>query len=550
MSAALGRSHVARLTKFTRFCMLAAPLGILYTALSPIRVAAQPEAEPASARSGASAEQIDEIVVLGTRSLRSLRLEVQSARERVYDLFNSLNSDDDFNIQCYNAPRIGTRIPQRVCRPQYADIATADASEEFHRLLVLYCDGQLADEGCIQAAAAPAQATVSAIPLRDRQLAAEVQRLTRESPVFRRAITEYMVAERQYDQARRSGDSSFEATATIVDTAGAPSRRASRQASPAPRPVDLVAATLPWSRSAASSTGEGWVRLHYTVQADGSTADVRAIDVVPPSLDPSTAITAVEAWRFEPAELDGAPVDWHYNAAVITFSRGGAGHAAWPEFAEAYEAVAERIADRQYEDARAGNETMLTELAFTLEEIALAQMQRAAIEHALGDLPAALTAIRHATDPEVQPLGDKELRLALEHRFALELELGRAPDALQTFERRSAIARIPSRDPLARQAAALREALAAPETSLAIQARIDDWGRWDHVLHWNTFAIGDVGGETDDLNLACHLRKLEMPLEEDMEISIPPGWGRCALSVTGQPGTSFTLYEFQAPLAE
>jgi hypothetical protein len=34
--------------------------------------------------------------------------------------------------------------------------------------------------------------------------------------------------------------------------------------------------------------------------------------------------------------LNGAPVDWHNNLAIVTFNRGRAAHEAWPEFADAY----------------------------------------------------------------------------------------------------------------------------------------------------------------------------------------------------------------------
>jgi hypothetical protein len=526
---------------------------ILLTALGSAWTAAQVTPDADDERSGASSGPMDEIQVLGTRSLRTLRLEMQAARERVYDLFNSLNSDDDFDIHCRNVPRTGTRIPQRVCRPRYTDNATSDAGQEFVRAIVLdpNCNGMIAEESCLTANAIPrAQDAVSGVAIGDMRLALEVQRLTRESPAFRRAITEYLVVESRYEQARRAEGASFRASATIIDTVGTPSRRASRQDSPAPRPLELVAAALPWSESADVSPGEGWVKLRYTVRSDGTTADLRAVDVVPPGLDPSTAVAAVEAWRFEPAVADGVPVEWHHNLAVITFSRGEGAHEAWTEYAEAYEGVAGLIADRRYDEARAGNETMLIEFAFTLEEIGLALMQRAAIEHALGDPQAALRAIRAATEPEVRALADEEMRLALEHRFALELELGRAADALRTFERRSALGRISSRDPLARQAAALRQALSAPEASLEIQAQIDDSGRSEHVLHWSTFAVGDADGNADGLEVECHRRKADLPLEEEIEITIPASWGRCALFVAGQPGTTFTLYEFQTAIGE
>jgi hypothetical protein len=85
---------------------------VLLMTLSIGRAVAQPELRPTDDGREALTEKIDEITVLGTRSMRTLRLEVQAARERVYDLFNSLNSDDEFDIHCRNVPRTGTRIPR------------------------------------------------------------------------------------------------------------------------------------------------------------------------------------------------------------------------------------------------------------------------------------------------------------------------------------------------------------------------------------------------------------------------------------------------------
>jgi hypothetical protein len=178
-------------------------------------------------------------------------------------------------------------------------------------------------------------------------------------------------------------------------------------------------------------------------------------------------------------------------------------------------------------------------------------MQLAAIEHALGDPHAALAAIRRATEPLVRPLADEELGLALEHRFALELQLGLAMDALETIERRAALGRIPSRDPLARQRAALRRALGAPDTNLAVQGRIDTEGRWEHALSRGTLAVGDVEGESEPLELEveCHRQKRQLPFDEEMEVTVPDSWGACALVVRGRPGTTFMLYEFEEPIA-
>jgi hypothetical protein len=70
------------------------------------------------------------------------------------------------------------------------------------------------------------------------------------------------------------------------------------------------------------------------------------------------------------------------------------------------------------------------------------------------------------------------------------------------------------------------------------------------LLQWSTFAVGDVEGETHGLEVECHRRKADLPLEEEMEITIPASWGRCVVAIHGEPGTTFTLYEFRAPIGE
>jgi hypothetical protein len=511
---------------------------LLLTALGASPVAAQSDVAPVDERPDASAEAIDEITVIGQRSLRELRLEVQAARERVYDIFNSLNSDDEFDIHCRRTVRTGTRIPQRICEPQFVPRLVLEASREYVACLNWggWCVGQTA-----------AQAIMWQVFVKEMQLDWEVQRLTREHGEVRQAIAEYQGVERRYEDARRTRAPVQASSVSIVDPAPGPTRahRAARAESMvAPRPVDVAAPDTRARGGAADADRAGWVKLRYSVLADGRTAEVRVVDAMPPGLDPSSAVAAARSWSFEPARSDGHAIDWHNNVALIAFNRRAGVYEGWTDFAEAYEAVAELIAGGQYRDAKSLNERVLREYAFNFEDIGLAQMQLAAIEHALGDPQAALTAIRRATEPGVRQLADAELMLALEHRFALELELGHAADALRSYERRAALGRLRSRDPLARQGAALRDALASPQSALAIQGRIGTNGEWEHALTRETFEIGDVNGRSETLDVDCHRGKVALPVEEHTAITIPAAWGECVLTIRGRPDSTFTLYEF------
>jgi hypothetical protein len=500
----------------------------------------------------------EEITVIGQRSLRLLRLEVQLERERVYGLFNSLNSDDQFDIHCRNAPRTGTRIPQRVCRPQYADNAAGDAGEEFVRRLQFDCVPRetpgteaILSEACMAGGISRAQAVLSEVPVKDQQLDAEFQRLARDSAEFRHAIVDNQIAERRYEEARRIVASGLRVVASIIDSDRAEipsSLNLRRDDIVAPRPIELAAPQAPWSDTDDAALREGWVKLRFSVQADGTTADVRVVDTMPPDLDASRPATAAEAWTFEPATTGGAPIDWHNELAIVTVRRERAVHEGWADFADAYEAVAALAAGSRYEEAKLRNVQMRDELAATLEEMAFAEMQIAGIEHTMGNPHAALEAIRRATEPAVEQLADEELKLALEHRFALAPELGFVADALATYERRLALGRVPSREPMARNAAALEQALGAPETNLVAQARIGASERREHALIWPVFAVGEVDGRVDGLGLVCNRNKASLPFEADVQMIIPAGWSDCTLLVEGRPETSFVVYELREPV--
>lgn len=81
----------------------------------------------------AQAEQapmlMEEVIVLGSKPLVELKLEFYRAEDELYDLFNSFNTNDDFEVRCYREATVGTRIKQRVCRTKLYRELMARASQ-------------------------------------------------------------------------------------------------------------------------------------------------------------------------------------------------------------------------------------------------------------------------------------------------------------------------------------------------------------------------------------------------------------------------------------
>jgi hypothetical protein len=179
----------------------------LLAVCAPAVAAAQDDAAPttAAAPEPAAQEPVEEVVVKGRRTLFSLRRELQSARENVWEVFSALNSDDDFDIACTSASRTGSHVKSRACRPQYADNATRRAGQDLARRMSACGAG---DSACIEAAmqmaTGEAQAQLAIIPYMDKRLDDEFQRLAAEQPELAAAILDYLAKEREYEDAVRS----------------------------------------------------------------------------------------------------------------------------------------------------------------------------------------------------------------------------------------------------------------------------------------------------------------------------------------------------------
>jgi hypothetical protein len=126
---------------------------------------------PAFAQEIASSPQgadVDEVVVPGRRPA-NLRVEIERLEASVYDRFNALNSDDDFDIHCLEQAPTGSNIPLRKCAPNFVIEAESNAASR------MLSDGR-AGAGNNNS---PAEHTML-MEEKSRALTAEMQRLARE----------------------------------------------------------------------------------------------------------------------------------------------------------------------------------------------------------------------------------------------------------------------------------------------------------------------------------------------------------------------------------
>ena len=78
-----------------------------------------------------SGRQIEEIQVIGARTFFSLRMQIVEEENKLYGMFNELNSNDDFDIECENIAPTGTHISQRVCEPRFVIEMRASMAQDW-----------------------------------------------------------------------------------------------------------------------------------------------------------------------------------------------------------------------------------------------------------------------------------------------------------------------------------------------------------------------------------------------------------------------------------
>lgn len=67
------------------------------------------------------------------KSVRQLRCEYRDAEEEFYDAFNAVNTDDEFDMDCKTAARLGSRKRERRCQAEFLWDYEKEVGEEMGR---------------------------------------------------------------------------------------------------------------------------------------------------------------------------------------------------------------------------------------------------------------------------------------------------------------------------------------------------------------------------------------------------------------------------------
>ena len=131
-------------------------------------------------------ETIEEVVVYGDKSLITLRQAVFRAQENFFELFSSLNDDDEYDIRCFYDVPTGTHIRRHVCRANFVTAATSAEAAVWFPIP--------------QTPVVPAQTVINQ---KKRHLREKMETLISGRPEMREALINYTYTKQNYIDAKQ-----------------------------------------------------------------------------------------------------------------------------------------------------------------------------------------------------------------------------------------------------------------------------------------------------------------------------------------------------------
>ena len=285
---------------------------------------------------------------------------------------------------------------------------------------------------------------------------------------------------------------------------------------------------------------EGWVHLNFMIDPKGKAYEIAVTDSTGDPDFEESAMDAVRRSTFQPARIDGVPVDAGYGFKISFAVQNQTGarqkfRRLFRRFSEAAESGNRAEADRYLEEMDVQN----------LYEDAYYNLARFNYFRRWGNEKQQLGALRRAIAHEdhANYLPKRAFRSALKSMFLLQVLVQDYAAALYTWEK---VKHMNLGDEDARtmhETVAQILALRDDERSYSVDSEFGDNTSWHYRLLKNRFHVNLRSGEIAEIKLRCDKKYVFFRYKPDMQYEISDKYGTCGIELVGNPGTAFTLVQ-------
>jgi hypothetical protein len=304
--------------------------------------------------------------------------------------------------------------------------------------------------------------------------------------------------------------------------------------------------TFPTRYSVGGYPAEAVVEITFTVLPDGTIGeDMEVTRALGPPGFVDAAKSALRAWKYKPATLDGKPVA--NSGAFRTIFKLGDG---------SFRDVRNRVATVYDEGRKLVEEGKLAEAKAKLSEplaLSLNFYERGLLLHLLALIAVQeqnfADAQQHASTAMIFPQESMTPAMwtALRRINILSLlNLGDIVGAVNALDRWKKVKDFDPSDSVVLEIEAARKRMDAMPV-FAAKGRIPAANGADGFnfgLYRRKFTFANVRGRLDRFNINCEQRQSRSPISEGVEWNIPRNFSNCFLFIKGEPGTTFDIVQF------
>ncbi len=288
-----------------------------------------------------------------------------------------------------------------------------------------------------------------------------------------------------------------------------------------------------------SNGTEGWVNLNFMVDPNGKTYEIAVIQSTGNKALEESAIRAATAWTFEPASLNGRPVDASHEIKVIFRLTRAQG--AQPGFVRNYAALnkALGVGDRAAADA-----AMSSLHVQNLYEDAYYGLGCFIYASLWGNEAEQMNCLERAVAKEKSAsyIPETAFYSALQNLFPLQLKANHFSEALETWESLSAGKGNEKVLSTLMPAVEKLNALRTDDRSYAVAGEIGAKS-WNLGLFKNRFHIRVQEGHVAQIKLRCQKKYVFFDFDPELEYHVAENTGKCGIEILGDSGTKFDLIQ-------
>lgn len=308
-----------------------------------------------------------------------------------------------------------------------------------------------------------------------------------------------------------------------------------------PIPIERVVPTYP--RKGLENHHEAVVMMEFVVDESGRAKDFQVAHNSGDVLFEHAAKRAVEQWQFEPATLDGEPIQSFPVVQSLIFEVTNAKNGVDATFSRRYDKATEFLETVQLDKAEKLIEQFFTSGRLTLRELGFAKFLEARFFAASGRQDEQLRNLRLIEDllsnsvPPAVRINVLADLLVAEYRARNYAEVVHLAQRLPRVEGSVKIS-----EQLAPTIDRIR-AVAASDRPLKTEHELGESGRWTGRPLRRGWEIATDASALHQVGAACGNFSIRADYRDGEIFSIPSDWSDCKVTVWGEPGAKFTLLQ-------